>query len=134
MAKHFEADLKDGTRYIQGADDVSIDTPGKNAFYDILQRIDDVQKFYLVNEDGSEWAVDLSTGVFEHNGVPFGIHDQFLQPTAPLKLVYWMEVHQKLVAEPDKPTKHVGGYINRYFFGWKTKVGTKNVQHTISVM
>lgn len=120
MAKHFEADFKDGTTYTQGDDDASIDTEGKNAFYDILQRMDDVLVFRIVDDNGSVASVDLSTGGFTINNVSFTAHDQFYQPEAPMKLIYFKEMHQKFTPDENGGMTHLGGYVNRYFIGWET--------------
>lgn len=136
----FEADFNDGTTYIQGTDDESIDTPGKNAFYDILQREDEVIRFHMVGQ-GHRYTVDLRDGHFEVDGVPFEIHDQMLAPLN-LRLVYWKEMR----AEQDiKATvnKDMGideevmaerNYINRFFIGWKCYDRKKKpVQYTIAI-
>lgn len=129
---HFEADFEDGTTYVQGADDSSIDTEGKNSFYDILQREKDVVTFRIVKDDGNTLSVNLHDGHFEVNGVPFFAHPQFTTVKTPLKLIYFKEMHQNFHQGDNEPFEIK---VNRYFIGWEGE-GTngKNVKQTIAVV
>lgn len=124
---HFEADLDDGTTYIQGDDDLSIDTEGKNAFYDILQRLDKVVRFHIVKGNGTRYTVDLTDGHFEVNEVPFVIHDQFYEPKGKLKLIFFKEMHRNALlggtvhedGSVEQKMEEQEPYCNRYFIGWE---------------
>ncbi len=126
---HFEADFKDNTTYIQGADDVSIDTEGRNAFYDILQRMDDVVQFHLIKDDNTRYTVDLRDGHFEINGIAFTSHDQFYVPGV-LKLIYFKEMHQNFHAGDSEPYEIK---VNRYFIGWECNKNGKTTKATIAI-
>lgn len=118
---HFEADFADGTTYVQGADDTSIDTPGKNAFYDILQRAEEVIAFHVITNSGDVHTVDLRDGHFEINQVPFRVHDNKDLPlVGKLKLVYWKQIHQNFRHGDEEPYEIK---INQYLLGWQDENG-----------
>lgn len=136
MPVHFEADFKNKTTYIQGAEDKSISVKGKNAFYDILQRMDEVVKFHVVitqdNLETARWSVDLQDGHFEHNGDIFYVHDQdidgkpFVNPTGPFKLIFFRSRSEKANVTFNIQTKKVmkvegaTSEVKMYFIGWRT--------------
>lgn len=140
---HFEADFSDGTTYIQGIKDESIDTEGKNAFFDILQRMDQVIRFHIIKDTGDRYTVDLRDGHFEINGCPFDAHEQYFDTRGKtLQLIYFKEMRRddtvtgtvqedlsiKQATTPGVP------YVNRYFIGWQTnKPNGDSVQQTIAV-
>lgn len=83
----FKAVLFDGTLFEQTQEDKSIYTEGKNAFYDVLQRLNEVHAFALINQEtGQEYLVDLTDGHFEAEGVPFLLHND---PIGDFKLVFF---------------------------------------------
>jgi 5-deoxy-D-glucuronate isomerase len=135
----FVASLTDGTAIIQTPEDQSQLKPfdpeaehNVSAFYDVQQRIEDVNKFGLVSqEDGSIIEVDLTDGHFVINGYPFIAHDQFFLPQDhSLELIYYRETRVDFNPE----TGVSDHYINRYFLGWKTLDSDgKKVQHVIGI-
>lgn len=83
----FKALLFDGSMIEQTQEDKSATTEGKNAFYDVLQRLDEVRAFGLYNQEtGEEYLVDLHDGHFEVNNVPFFLHNEVLTN---LRLVFF---------------------------------------------
>lgn len=75
----FKALLKDGTVISQTQEDVSATTKDRNAFYDVLQKIDEVRAFALYDTespDNDEYLVDLADGHFEINQKPFFMHNE----------------------------------------------------------
>lgn len=126
---HFQADFKNKTTYIQNGNDESVDVKGKNSFYDILQRMDEVSQFHIVKDDGTRYTVDLTDGHFEVNGVSFIIHDQHYTPRK-MKLIYFKEMHQNFKVGGDEPYEI---RVNRYFMGWECNENDKNTKVTIAI-
>lgn len=120
---HFIAEFTDGTIITQTPEDTSTHVEGKNAFYDVLQRLDDVLRFSLIQEDGTRLTTDLSTGHFEVNGVPFFAHDQNKQPQGKLKLIYFKEMHQNFHQGVSEPYEI---YCNKYYIGWEDEASRYN--------
>ena len=124
----FDAVFSDGSFITQNEDDVSLITPGKNCFYDVLQRIDEVVTFELFDHEHS-YAVDLRDGHFEIDGLLFQAHDPDIRfpPDAKFRLVYFKRnrIH------------HCGGEITGidtvFHVGWQTTIDGKNYKQTISV-
>lgn len=134
----FEADFSDGTTYHQDVDDTSLNYPpdadgnGKSAFADVMDRIEDVIRFHLVNGD-QRTTVDLTNGLFAVNGQVVELHDCEL--TSPLKLVYYRKVRvEKDVSAKGEESNH-RHYIASYHIGWQMlgKDG-KNVTHVLAVV
>lgn len=122
----FVAELSDGSLIAQTPEDKSELAEGKSAFYDVLQREDDIVRFHL--QDGVNWyTVDLRDGLFEVNGMPFYAHSQFQVPELPLHLIYFRET----VAERrgDGSQNH---FVNRYFIGWWYKKEGEKIEQTIA--
>jgi hypothetical protein len=128
----FQANFSDGTFIQQTQDDQSTLLPEKSAFYDVLQRQDDLVSFGLFSDETpTTWIVDLRDGHFEVNEIPFmvygscGHHD----PTAPFRLIYFRKVRRHF---------HIGnleqiGMDMSFHFGWQTTVDGKNHQKVIEV-
>lgn len=130
LAYLFVAEFKDGTTLAQTPEDKSELREDKSAFYDVLQRENDLARFHL--SDGNNWyTVDLRDGVFEINGLPFYAHSQFTEIEPPLHLIYFRETHRLYGTVPDGVPAH---YVNRYFIGWwfKDEAGNK-VEQTIAI-
>lgn len=65
----FVAVFKDGTEIEQTQEDRSTINPDKSAFFDVLQRQDELAYFYLRDHEKT-FMVDLENGQFEIGGVP----------------------------------------------------------------
>jgi hypothetical protein len=128
----FEAHLSDGTLIQQTPEDISTTDPTRSSFYDVQQRIDDVEFFGIYNEHNT-YTVDLSDGHFEVNGEPFNAGDPQVQlPTdAKFRLIYFRRNKLNFAAncEGMEQTSHEVSY----FIGWQVTVDGKNYQQTISV-
>jgi hypothetical protein len=105
----FTAFMRDGSFIEQTQADRSRTTPEKNAYYDVLQRIDDVEQFQLTDIYGRQSVcVDLDTGLFEINDGVFRIGDR-LSDNTKYRLVYFRRRHEfnsHAIAEPTE--YHVG--------------------------
>ena len=125
----FKCQFKDGTCLEQTEEDVSQTTPGKNAFFDVLERIDDVVAFEIINDfDYHSLKVDLQDGHFESNGIAFNAFpfDYPGRLDQPFRLVYFL-----------RHTHTMGQYGEdhtvEYHIGWEILINGKNYRQTISV-
>jgi hypothetical protein len=133
----FEAHLKDGTVISQTPQDVSLVDPEKSAYYDVMQRLSEVEVFGIYN-DKATYVVDLRDGHFEINGIPFNTlskedsteDDIELGPDQKFELVYFRRhVHVTMVgAELPVELSHTVDY----HLGWSTKIDGKEIRRTIS--
>lgn len=110
----FIALMKDGSLIEQAPEDVSAFDTQRSMFYDVAQRLDEVQSFALLGE-GHIYLVDLRDGHFEVDDVPFSVqpveHPTML-PGGKFTLVYWRDHRHTLCGE-------VATHDVRYRFGWR---------------
>ena len=96
----FIAMMRDGSLIEQTEEDRSIVDPLKSAFYDVVQRIDEVDAFILLGQ-GHTYLVDLHDGHFELDNVPFSIQPvehPTIVPGGKFSLIYWRD-HQHALTE-----------------------------------
>lgn len=124
---------KDGSSLTQPKNDRSKDHDensdwNPSSYRDIDQ--DKLQFFALQDhEEEREFGVNLDTGEFYVNGVPFIQHDQNFQPGEPLRLIYFREMRKDWIDGVEQEP-----YVNRYFIGWQAKdINGKNHQYTLGV-
>lgn len=142
----FTCRLKDGTIITQNPEDVSPTNPEKSAFYDVAQRLDEVEVFSLVLvspgkpiEPGIDYVmfhVDLHDGTFvssdRGNYTMFTAQD----PSAPVlpaetkyRLVYFRRVRLHFNGHLEQVGKEI-----EYHIGWQTTDAEgKNRQQTIAL-
>lgn len=134
MAFQFEAHLSNGEVYQQNPKDQSITTEGRNCFYDIMQRIDEVEVFGLFSDDCPEtWAVDLRDGHFQHNGIPFQAGDPSLEvPVDEKRRLIYFKRHTHTVQLGTALPEELAHSIT-YHIGWQVTIDGKNYKQTISV-
>lgn len=85
----FLARFHDGTSIQQTAADVSVIQSGKSAFFDVEQRISEVDTFTIANGPRN-FSVDLKDGSFRMNGVRFQVGDPFKRvPEGERELIYF---------------------------------------------
>ncbi len=143
----FEADFNDGTTYYQGADDESLyhdkdkDGNGPSSYRDVLDRIQDVQRFHLIGNK-TRYTVDLSDGHFEIDGAPFIVERPSI-PLTDLKLFFLRYNNVESTAETTmqknglwSQLKEVGRshYVDRYVIGFTAMAGAKEVNYSIAIM
>lgn len=102
---------KNGTSFRQNEDDVSTNDPTRSAYYDV--RHEEVASF-VIGVPGNLWEVNLLTGTFSHNGVPFGAFDQDLQIKR-RSLVYFRRHWHVL----DQARRVEISHRVTYHFGWE---------------
>jgi hypothetical protein len=126
----FEAHFKDDTLIQQSPDDISKIDPTKSAFYDVLQREDDLIAFGLYsNETSYTYAVDLRDSHFEINKVPFFASDALNLPReTKFRLIYFRQVRRHFHVGTLEPQ----GIDTSFHIGWQTTVDGKNYQHIIA--
>lgn len=131
----FEADFADGTTYHQGADDESLTHPkdsdgnGPSAYRDVQDRLSDVVKFRLFNND-HVYQVDLTDGHFEVDGAPFELEHLFEFKN--IQLIYGRFVNVKSTLQAGKELSRAH-YVDRYVIGFSAFEGAKEVEHTIAI-
>lgn len=96
-----------------------------SAFRDVVDKEKESKliMFILRNvETGDQVGVDLETGVFAINGVPFEAQTQNLEVIGKeLQIVFFREVRrEQRVGLNLEPTEEKA-YVNRYFIGWQIK-------------
>lgn len=124
----FECHFSDGTVITQSPEDVSSIDPNKSAFYDVLQRIDEVEVFAICSAEHI-YVVDLRDGHFEIDGVPFSAHDGNDHPeNCKFRLIYFRRNWQTVILGQEGTIHEV-----QYHIGWQTTVDGKNIQRTIAV-
>src|ERR1035441_4286275 len=91
----FQAHFADGSSITQTPEDISTLIPTKSAFYDVLQREDDLISFGLFAA-GHTYAVDLTDGHFEVDHNPFAAQDPRtkLDPSSKFRLIYFRKVRR----------------------------------------
>jgi hypothetical protein len=122
----FTARLHDGTTFTQTQADVSSHTPDKNAFFDVLQRIDEVETFSLIG--GRTFAsVDLDTGLFNVNGLTLTIGDPSLKLTDPsFRLIFFK---RNMIQFTGDEREH----SVKFHLGWQCTQDGRNIQNTIGL-
>lgn len=109
----FTARFKDGSVYRQTLADRSVENPlTRSAYYDVEQRIGEVEEFTL-RDRTHEHSVNLVNGHFKTDGQEVvaaldGLRD--------FELKYWRRVQQVLEGNFHQKTEIVG-----YFIGWVAK-------------
>ena len=152
----FECHFKDGTVIQQNEADVSSVDPGRSAFYDVMQRKDDIVVFGLFTNTSQEnaYAVDLRDGSFVVNGAKFSIPKEICTPVLTTATDCEPEASiQSIPFEPTEDQKYELLFFRRhrhvvvmgqdmaddlshqieYHLGWTTKVDGKEIQQTISI-
>jgi hypothetical protein len=131
----FECHFNDGTRLLQTPEDVSSIDPTRSAFYDVVQRLDDVDAFVLYEPGPNivpnvNLIVDLKTGLFSLNGVPFLASNpsETIPPDSKFRLVYFRR-HTHITNGDGEQISH----DTEYHLGWQTTVDGKNYQQTIAI-
>lgn len=146
LAWLFQANFRDGTFIQQTPEDVSALDPGRSAFYDVLQRTDELVSFGLFQPDSPYTvAVDITTGHFEINGFPI-MPQPVSGPVIPaggrFELLYFRDHQQDLVqtvtigedGEPVEVKREKGEHRISYRLGWKYTHGTREWVQTIVVV
>ena len=127
----FVCRFKDGTIIQQTAEDVSQKDSTRSSFYDVMQRLEEVETFTLVKQDDRQhsFMVDLRDGHFEIDGVPFCVSSEELPNNVKFRLIYFHR-HQHRVVQGQSL---MGEAPVQYFIGWQTNLlNGENVQQTIS--
>lgn len=138
----FEAEYINGDFYIQTQDDKSTHTEGKNSFYDVLQRLDEVKRFHIIKDDNTRHTVDLESGSFGINGVFFSIYEEGKQPVIKKrKLIYFeskqQDLYQVVEMQADgsvktKETRLAEPIHTGWLLGWES-VGSPKIKKVISI-
>ena len=133
LAYLFTCRFQDGTVLRQTQDDVSQVDSARSAFYDVVQRLAEVETFTLTKQDGRPhtFSVNLLDGHFEIDCVPFCAQAEELpsEPTS-FRLIYFHR-HQHKVIQGQSMTGEASSVV--YHIGWQTTIDGKNFRTMISV-
>lgn len=118
----FQATFKDGSVIQQTQEDVSPTVGGKNCFYDVLQRMADLDQFVLweQSEEGGFAGVSLIDGSFAINGRPFRQLFDVTGTEPHLKdfeLVFYKRTLQNIMSAESKAWETPSSFV----LGWKAK-------------
>ena len=115
----FVADFKDGSRYFQTQADASVVHPlTKSAFWDVLQRIEEVKKFTLIDRHNQhEHTVFLDDGHFKTDGKILVCPRNGLTN---FRLIYFRRAQQS--HEQEIRSFHPKPYYVGYFIGWQANL------------
>lgn len=125
----FVAFFSDGSKIYQTAEDESEDGSG-SAFSDVMAREDELIAFGIHNDDRSI-LVDLTSGLFQIDGLWVGLHNQNFDPTKEkLKVIYFRETRVERDIQDGEVVadRH---FVNRYFVGWQ--VEGKEIKHMVHI-
>lgn len=130
LAFLFECHFTDGTMIQQTPDDISSADPSRSQFYDVLQRLNEVQSFGIYS-DLHTYAVDLRDGHFEIDGTPFTLPcDELPEGHADFRLIYFRRhTHTQTLGQETTEEDHQIAF----HIGWQTTYNGRNYQRTISV-
>jgi hypothetical protein len=127
----FTATFQDGSVVKQTQEDRSASAEGKNAFYDVLQRIGEIESFSIEGEN-IKASVDLNTGRFTLNNIMFQATDPSviskLEDVTHFRLVYFKR-HRHNFGNDNQELSH----DIEHHIGWQTTIDGKNYQQTISL-
>jgi hypothetical protein len=142
---------KDGSVFVQNEHDKSLIDPKRSCFTDaihqikdgkfvldeagqLVSRMNDIHRFLLQGsppEGDYAYMVDLVTGHFEVNCVPFRIHNSEVEYSN-RRLVFFRRHYQDIHVTGDKHT--VGNDRVVYHLGWQANTAEgKNVQHVMEI-
>jgi hypothetical protein len=127
----FECHFENGDILTQTQEDVSLHTKGKNAFYDVIQRLDEVTVFGLFSDEVENiFAVDLRTGTFSVNGVEFQSQDPRItfDDAGKFRVIFFKRHAHTFDSANNEMSHDVAFYI-----GWQRTSGGVNHQSTIRV-
>jgi hypothetical protein len=129
----FKALLKDGSLIEQNQEDRG-SVEGRNCFYDVLQKMDQLRAFALYNQEtGEEWLVDLNDGHFEHNLVTidgqmtksgFKLHGS--KEYENVRLVWF--INRQLILDVVNTTIQ-SNEVTAYNFGWQANLKSTGENH-----
>lgn len=139
----FSAHFADGTVLVQDQADTATTPEGKalqpngSAFTDVRAALtkSPLAFFELHHVERDETVtVDLVTGAFAMNGIPFEAHVENFDPSLyQLELCYWRQVRAERTVGADDTVLSERHYVNRYYLGWSTTVDGVEKQVTIAV-
>lgn len=125
----FEAQFKDGSILVQTQDDVSTTSSDRNAFYDVLQRANELEKFALGAIDNTAYyLVDLKDGHFEINGASVRLHEDN-EPLSNFRLIFFKRHRHNFNLDMVEESHQI-----TYRLGWQANLpGGRNVQRVLEI-
>lgn len=122
----FDCRFSDGSILKQTQEDSSRSIAGKNAFYDVITRLSEVERFSLIG-NGKTYTVDLTDGHFECNEVPFVISTDLPEGPHDYRLIYFHR-HRHMTSSGAPNSESVSFHL-----GWQTTINGKNFQQIIAI-
>lgn len=112
MKYKFVVEYQDGSIFKQTKEDISEIDPKRNCYYDVLHSKKKIKRFSL-KRLFNNWTVDLTTGIFYHNGIKIQVEENPM--VADRELIYFMQ-HQR---DFKLGSREETGHRVTYFLGWK---------------
>jgi hypothetical protein len=124
----FKATFQDGSVIEQTPDDRSANDPeNRSQFFDALERSKNTRMTsFLLQGQGHEYAVDLTDGHFEIDGVPFRMIEGMLPY---YEIVFFRRHTHDFVAGTGQETNH----SIVYRLGWQCNDDGKNYQRVMEI-
>src|SRR6266700_5036256 len=130
----FIATFADGGQIFQNKKDESEIFPGRNCFFEVLQKKEDVPLicFVLKSEGYPMFGVDLRDGHFEVNSIPFFIHKE---PIIDFNLLYFRDIKAHQHTTFEKATGKIVNVVEDanlgYILGWESFYKGDSIQRFI---
>lgn len=130
---HFIATFEDGSQIFQNERDESETTPGKNCYFDVLERQQRTPLVCFVLRNNDRWyGVDLRDGHFEIDRVPFFQHEQ---PLKDFTLVYFRNVQiHRTVSVGSNAAPPVDTAELNYILGWEAFYKGESIKRIIKTV
>lgn len=130
----FNAEFRDGTVINQTEDDISSLDPKRSQFYDVLEKTKESSlKRFELHGEGKSLIVDLVTGWFDLNGIPFRCHETLPLDDPEFRLIFYREHQAKTNIVNGEPDLKVVDDITGYCVGWQTTIQGKNYKETVII-
>lgn len=129
---YFVATFADGSQIFQNVEDKSVFAPGRNCYFDVLQKQLNVPLvcFVLTAEGYPTFGVDLQDGHFEVNGVPFFQHSE---PLKEFRLQYFRDVQQHRTFAVGSTKTPVDTAEVGYTLGWESTYKDQTITRFLKI-
>lgn len=111
----FRCYFRDGSKVYQTLEDISSSDPKKSAYFDVVQRLNEVETF-TITDGRTSATVDLCDGSFTVNGAKFFTEYRGVPRGTSLELVYFRRRTESFNAATRQPVRSTC----EFHIGWKS--------------